>query len=276
MPTTTESTAQHSGGAKPGKRQPPELLDARYGLPIVHDPAYKEATLHVHGYAAVRRDEEHQRLLNHIAAGSPETLPVVVRWQSSDWKPALALPLLRVLPVLITTKSLATALNPSLLLLDAAIVSGGTALHYYRVSDRAIDVGRSLRDAIEGLPYDRINLVGHSLGTTAVCECLKLWSETPSHKSIGNVLLLSGATPCTGYEWLPLVEPVDGFVINIHNPKDKALLSIGVRRRIGRHGIPAEHPRILNLGVSNIGHVEYWKNLPAIRQRLRNELAVHL
>jgi hypothetical protein len=122
--------------------------------------------------------------------------------------------------------------------------------------------------------YQKINLIGHSLGARLLYHALK---NQASHQDfpIENVICLGGAVSIEE-DWLGIVNGINGQLRNYYAKNDLALtIKPDTERCIGQYPIGlspkaemADHQRLVNVEVQ-YAHTEYWLNIDRVMSEIQ-------
>jgi surfactin synthase thioesterase subunit len=128
---------------------------------------------------------------------------------------------------------------------------------------KAINTGKALAELLRARVFGKatVSLVGFSLGTRVIFECLKELARTESYDIIHNVMLLGGAAPSKPSQWVELERVPTGRIINTHTKRDKilAVLYRTSLRELAAGSRPIPCGKIENYDVSEFidGHMRY-------------------
>jgi pimeloyl-ACP methyl ester carboxylesterase len=232
-------------------------------LNLLFEGPEDEINVFIHGYSAITKPEEFERLSYQILSARPAGKVYLLYWKSGNWRRPFAAPLLTAgLRVFRISKMF----HPAALAVDLAATLGVQGYEFKRNEKRSEELGRSLPGILAGIPKAegvKLNLIGHSLGGRAIQYALEHhdWRDLV----VEDIILMASAGDRDGYEWIQQVSKLNGRLYNAYSKNDYILkISPDLRSRAGRHPIPIEHPKIVNHDFSPFKHTDYWPNLARI------------
>lgn len=150
----------------------------------------------------------------------------------------------------------------------------------YKVASRRAKIAGKLLALVLHARYpfgysSTVSLLGFSLGTKVISECIKTLSRLKATNLLCDVFLLGGAASLSNpTKWESQLEVVGGRVVNCYSKKDWVLQSLTVSEKknpIGLHPIllPRKGPAVENFDVTDIagGHLGYRAVLPQLIQK---------
>jgi hypothetical protein len=229
-------------------------------LPLAHGPE-PVTQVFIHGYHAVGSKRALERLAGRIMAARPAGQVHLLYWHSGSWRMEGAA-LLGQAYRLYRGLRLARAFNPAWLVADAAAWAGASAWRFKHYERQAETLGRDLQRHLEWIeaPADRpLHLIGHSLGARTLVTALDE-GALAGFRPVDCVLL--GGAADLDADWPQRLARLEGRLYNVWSSADRVLACTpDARRRVGRHPIPLDDPRLANHELEGMGHTDYWARL---------------
>lgn len=225
-----------------------------------------EVNVFVHGYRAVGSEEGFERLSAHVLAARPRGRVYLLYWKSGTWKLQGWIQAGRV--AYRAFRSGKKMLGLLSLLGDGVILGAAEMAAFKLYERRAEELGRSLKQYISRIPKAKrdklaINLIGHSLGARVIHYALATndWSDY----NLNDCVFLGGAADAEDEDWQDCLVQINGRIYNVYSKADRILKwTPDRRRRVGRHPIQSDSPRIVNREYAKLGHLDYWPRLKEI------------
>lgn len=229
-------------------------------LTPLHIGSEKQINIFIHGYGAVRTQEEFDELAGAILSAQPAGRVYLMFWKSGSW----ALPAW----TLAVARGVRAVNRASVVVATATEVVLRTA-HFKLFESKAERLGERFLMHLSKIPHARdypINLIGHSLGARVIHYALA--TNDWSNYRVRDVILLGGAADAQDEDWPECAKKIKGKIYNAWSPFDGWLfIKPDLRRAVGRHGILWSHPKIVNRRYE-LGHTQYWDNLEYLLSRL--------
>ncbi len=230
--------------------------------------------LYVHGYSAIRHEDELQSLVQTIAS-VPDSNNWFYVWDSGHFLKHLSENF-----SIIPSTGLGSTI-PTYILIQIAEQLVKIAKHFLEMQEKAEYEGKNhFFELLEAhlnkrlKPFKKINIIGHSLGArlvyTAIKEKLSISKKIP----IENVIFLGGVVDCKA-DWDSLLSSIQGTIYNCYSKQDQILrIKPNLEICIGRNPIDLKNHRIQN-HLFTIGHTEYWDNLLYILDQIKINASSH-
>ncbi len=231
---------------------------------LLQDDGHKSMTVFIHGYLAIKNQDEYQALVDCIHSLQLPGKVYFVYWGSGSFQDVMTIGTVAGRAGAIALKAAARSI-PFGLALEMAIRVASFIGHFKYYESRAEDLGKSLITMIRRrVQHNRrmpITLVGHSLGARVIHTSLKTsdWSGL----NLKNIVLLAGKTPRNGEdgEWTDCLEDVSGKVYNFHSNDDSVLgLTPDFEECVGAYRLSGPPGKVVNI-QTGLGHTDYWDNL---------------
>ena len=232
-------------------------------LALLFDGPEPVINVFIHGYSAVSTPQQMQKLSNYILRARPTGKVYALYWKSGSWKKQMAAP---IITAGLRVFRLSSLFHPAALAVDAAATVGMQSYHFKKKERLAEQLGVHLPVVLEEIPERHtlpMNLIGHSLGGRTIQSALgeHLWHDI----NLQDCLVMASAGDRDDPAWTDHVEKLNGHFYNAYSPNDLTLkISPDLRSRAGRHPIPVESPKIINVAFPELRHTDYWPNLPRI------------
>jgi hypothetical protein len=145
-------------------------------------------------------------------------------------------------------------------------------IEFNRSKARADALGRDFQRIIGGIPGIKeapVNLIGFSLGARVIHVALLTLSWKAYH--LRDICLLGGATDASPADWEVCLGKTCGCLYNFYSKNDDALaVKPDTEKNVGRHPIPLEVPRVVNIEtlLHHHRHPCYTDNLKELLQVL--------
>ena len=247
---------------------PNSHLRSKMQLDLISDGGEENIKLFIHGYSAINRSPEIQKLKTRILAAQPSGKVYLLCWRSGDWRRPSFAPFIKTAYRLARLRKLT---GPVGLATDVGIFAGAHIINYKLYERRAEQMGSVLPDLIASIPgsaHCPIDLIGHSLGARMIHHLLLNLKNTPLQ--IRDVLLLAGAADTSPMDWHLALNKISGCIFNAYSKYDLVLHATpDMRKRVGLTPILPDHPRVVNLECPNYLHSDYWKHLKPVMRAYR-------
>ena len=138
--------------------------------------------------------------------------------------------------------------------------------------ERAQICGKLLANIIESNLFFgnfKINLVGFSLGSHIIKNCLEELLDREVYNKINNVIFIAGATSYNLENWDNIFGTVKGKIFNCYSKCDVGLIIRALYlfdTSIGRNVLKKENSKVMNLNCTPCIHLLYRKKLRKIAQ----------
>jgi uncharacterized protein YaaW (UPF0174 family) len=224
--------------------------------------------LYVHGYSAIRHEDEEQALVQKFAS-VPDINNWFYVWDSGHFFKHLSENF-----SLIPSTGLPTTI-PSYLFIQIAEQLLKIAKHFLEMQKKAEYEGKNhFFELLEAhlnkrsKPFKKINIIGHSLGARLVYTAIKANPSISKKIPIENIIFLGGAVDCKA-DWDLLLSTIQGKIYNCYSKNDHILrIKPNLEICIGRNPIDLNNHRIQN-HLFTIGHTHYWDNLLYILEQIQ-------
>ena len=240
-----------------------ERLRSKIQVTLLHDDGSEDIKLFIHGYSAINRNPEVEKLKTRIMASRPTGRVYLLCWRSGDWRRPSFAPFIK---TAYRVARLRKWTGPVGLATDVGLFAGAHIINYKLYERRAEQLGRLLPDILSDIPetHNRpIDLIGHSLGARMIHHALLSLSHHPLF--IRDAYLLAGAAETTPLDWHLALNNMSGCIFNAYSKHDLVLhVTPDTRKRVGLTPILPHHPRVINLEFPDFLHSDYWKNLTRI------------
>jgi hypothetical protein len=244
--------------------------------------------IYVHGYSAIGHQKEIEAMMGKIAKieGGDQWLFV---WPSGFILDAFLDDLIPTLKPFIGNMGVKSSMATDFLSILLPLLSKKAldVINHFKHNQKQAEkfgaehffqlLGQTLADT--GKSYQKINLIGHSLGARLIYHAMKNRSINQNYTPkqgflIDHVICLGGAVSISE-DWLSVLGGINGQLRNYYSENDLALtIKPDTERCIGQYPIVLgpkakmkERDRLVNVKVQ-YAHTEYWLNIDRVMSEL--------